>query len=138
MARYFSLEEANRTLPLVERIVADIVDTYRAWKEQLYRYELAAAQDRAEEGESPDAEVLREEVNRLAHRINGYIEELAPIGCAFKGFEEGLVDFPSRLEGRDILLCWRLGEPEIGHWHEVNAGFAGRQPLAPHMIEAMD
>ena len=42
---------------------------------------------------------------------------------------EGLVDFPSRLDGRTVFLCWRLGEPEVLHWHELDAGFAGRQPL---------
>lgn len=134
MRRYFTVDEANRTLPLVRRIVEDIVTEYRRWKEQLYRYELAAARDRAEGGESSDAERLRREVEVIAHRINGYIEELAPVGCTLKGFEEGLVDFRSRLDGRDILLCWKLGEREVAHWHEMDAGYAGRQPLQPEPI----
>lgn len=134
MTRYFTVAEANRTLPLVRRIVSDIVTDYRYWKDRLYRYELAAAGDRADDGESAEAALLRDELDRLAHAINAWVEELTPIGCALKGFEDGLVDFPSRLQDRDILLCWKLGEPEIMHWHELDTGFAGRQPLAPDLI----
>lgn len=138
MSRYFTVDEANRTLPLVRRIVADIVRDYRRWRERLHRYELVATRDRADAGESPEAESLRLEVDALAHRINGYVEELSPVGCALKGFEEGLVDFRSRLDDRDILLCWKLGEDVVSHWHELEAGFMGRQPLEPDVIEAIE
>jgi hypothetical protein len=114
MPHYFTVDEANRTLPLVERIVADIVREYRSWRELLHHYELVAARDHADAGESAEAEALRLEV-----------------------FEEGLVDFRSRLGERDILLCWKLGESEVGHWHELEAGFSGRQPLEPDVIEAI-
>jgi hypothetical protein len=56
------------------------------------------------------------------------------VGCIFKGFEGGLVDFHSQLQGRDVYLCWRLGEPDVGHWHEIESGFAGRQPLPPGLL----
>jgi hypothetical protein len=127
--RYFTLEEANRTLPLVRRIVQDIVSDYRGWKECLARYELAAAHRRPEQGESPEAAALRGEVDQIAHRINGYIAELEQVGCVLKGFDEGLVDFRSRLEGRDVYLCWKLGEDDIAHWHELDAGYQSRRPL---------
>lgn len=132
--RYFTLEEANRTLPLVQRIVQDIVDDYNRWKEQLGRYEVVAARDRADIGESEDAERLRQDVDETARRINGYIEELKQIGCVLKGFDDGLVDFRAKLDGRDILLCWKLGEEEITHWHEADAGFAGRRPVVPELV----
>jgi len=137
MPRYFTVDEANRTLPLVERIVADIVREYRNWRDLLHRYEVVAAGDQADLGESADAEALRLEVDDLARRINGYVEELAPVGCALKGFEEGLVDFRSRLGERDILLCWKLGESEVAYWHELEAGFNGRRPLEPDVIAAI-
>lgn len=129
--KYFTLEEANRTLPLVRRIVRDIVADYRGWKDCLARYEVAAAHRRPEQGESPEAAALRAEVDEIAHRINGFIAELEQVGCVLKGFDEGLVDFRSRLEGRDVYLCWKLGEGEIGHWHEIDAGFRNRRPLQP-------
>ena len=61
--------------------------------------------------------------------INAWrIGELEQIGCEFKG-EEGLVDFHGTLEGREIFWCWKLGEDRITHWHELDAGFKGRQPI---------
>jgi hypothetical protein len=51
------------------------------------------------------------------------------MGCELKGIEEGLIDFPSPREGRTVYLCWKLGEDSIGSWHELDTGFAGRQPL---------
>lgn len=131
--RYFTLDEANRTLPFVSRIVQDIVDEYRRWREHIYRYELIAAGRTASDPETEEQARLRRAVDDSAHRINGFIEELALVGCVFKGFEEGLVDFRSRLADRDIFLCWKLGEPEIQHWHELDAGVAGRRALVPEL-----
>jgi hypothetical protein len=129
--KFFTLEEANRTLPLVRRVVQDIVDDYRGWKECLARYELAAAHRRPEEGESPDAVTLRLRVDEIAQRINGYIAELEQVGCVLKGFDDGLVDFRTRLEGREVYLCWKLGEDEIAHWHELDGGYRSRRRLEP-------
>ena len=133
--RYFTLDEANRTLPFVRRIVGDIVQEYRRWRENVYRYELTAAARRAGDPETEEQERLRQQVDDTAHKINAYMEELALVGCVFKGFEEGLVDFHSKLQGRDILLCWKFGEDEIAHWHELDAGFSGRRALVPELIE---
>jgi len=129
--KYFSLDDANRTLPFVSRIVQDIVEEYRHWRENIYRYELITAGRRADDPETAEQVRLREAVDDAAHRINSFIEELSLVGCVFKGFEEGLVDFRSKMQDRDVFLCWKLGEPEIQHWHEVDAGFAGRRALSP-------
>lgn len=133
--RYFTLDEANRTLPFVRRIVGDIVQEYRRWRENVYRYELIAAGRRAEDPETDEQAQLRLRVDESARRINAFMEELALVGCVFKGFEEGLVDFHSKLQGRDILLCWKLGEPEVMHWHEMDAGYVGRRELVPELLE---
>ncbi|MDH4351275.1 MAG: DUF2203 domain-containing protein [Gemmatimonadota bacterium] len=127
--KYFTRDEANRTLPLVRRIVQDIVDDYGRWKECLAKYELAAANQRPEDGESEAAVELRERVDAVAQHINGYIAELEQIGCVLKGFDDGLVDFRGQLEGRDVWLCWRLGEPDVGHWHEIDEGYRNRRPF---------
>jgi hypothetical protein len=134
--KYFTVEEANRTLPLVKRIVADIVEDYRVWKERVARYEVYAAA--ATEAETADQRDVRMDVERLAERINTYMEELDAVGCVFKGFDEGLVDFYGRLDGRDVLWCWKLGEPEVEYWHEVDAGVAGRQPLERSRVGGED
>jgi hypothetical protein len=132
MARkYFTPDEANRTLPLVQRIVHDIVDAYGQWKEALRRYELAAAAERGDQAESPEAVAARRRVDEVARTINGYIGELEQVGCVLKGFDEGLVDFRGRIEDRDVWLCWKLGEPAVSHWHEMDEGFRGRRPLEP-------
>lgn len=127
--RYFTLDQANRTLPLVRRVVADVVEEYRRWKDYVFKYELLAAGSKADEGESPEQVALRQQVDESAHRINAYLEELGRIGCVFKGFEEGLVDFPHQMDGREVYLCWKLGEDQVEHWHDVETGFAGRQGI---------
>jgi len=130
--RYFTLEEANSTIPYISRIVEDIVAEYEKWRDCIFRYEVIAAKSTPQtESETEEQEELRQEVDSVAQRINGYIDELTQVGCIFKGFDGGLVDFRSHVEGRDVFLCWKLGEPEVQHWHEVDSGFAGRQPLVP-------
>jgi len=108
--KLFTLEEAERTLPLVRRVVADLTVEYPA---------------------------SREEVTRHADRINQYLQELEAIGCVFKGFEAGLVDFYSLRDDRPIFLCWRMGEDRIEHWHEIDTGFSGRQPIDGAILSAI-
>lgn len=132
--KYFTVEEANRALPYVSRVVEDVVAEYERWRDRIERYEVLAAKGRSEDGESEEQVALQQEVDEIAHRINDYIDELTAVGCVFKGFEGGLVDFYGKLDGRDIFLCWRLGEPEIRYWHELDAGFVGRQELVPELV----
>jgi hypothetical protein len=127
--RYFTVEQANATLPLVRRIVADIMDEYHRWKEILFRYEMIAASSQAAQGETPEQVALQRQVDESARRIDGFMSELSKIGCVFKGFEQGLVDFYHRRDERDVLLCWQVGEERVVHWHEVDAGFSGRQTI---------
>jgi hypothetical protein len=58
-----------------------------------------------------------------------YVRELKALGVELKDYFTGLIDFPSLMDGRPVYLCWRLGEPEVAHWHELEAGVAGRQKL---------
>ena len=127
--KYFTLDQANKTLPLVRKIVVDITALHPVWRDLVYRYELVAAQSDPKWGESPEQVSLRTEIEAVARKINGYLVELEEIGCVFKGFEEGLVDFYGQLDGRDMFWCWKQGEERISHWHELEAGFAGRQPI---------
>jgi len=126
--KVFTVEQANRMLPLVRRIVRDIVDTHARWQKAVQSYEAAATWTRAD---SPSSQLsaLEVEVKRLAAEIEGYLGELRALGVDFKGFDQGLVDFPGEREGRAVLLCWKLGEDEVKYWHEVADGYAGRQPL---------
>ncbi len=133
--KYFTVDEANSTLPYVRRIVEDIVAEYSTWRDAIHRYEVIAAGSSSDHGESDEQVSLRTDVDAIAQRINRYIDELAAVGCIFKGFDGGLVDFYSRMEDRDVFLCWKLGEASVAHWHEVDSGFAGRQPLRPELVK---
>ena len=128
-ARIFTLEEAERTLPLLRRILTDLKSEYAVWQEALGDYELLSAGVRAQDGEPEDLVAARRVVTQSADRISEYLEEIEAIGCLFKGFDAGLVDFYSLRGDRLVFLCWRVDEARITHWHEIEAGYAGRQPI---------
>src|SRR5687767_1066485 len=128
--KLFTVESANRTLPLIRKIVADIVRNYATWEERVQELEVLNAGARSEETDARTV-VLEREIARLAADVQGCLRELKELGVEFKGYDTGLIDFPSEMGDRTVYLCWRLGEPAVAHWHEIDAGFAGRQPLAP-------
>jgi hypothetical protein len=131
MERTFTLEEANaaveRLRPVVERMVE-------------HRRRLDAAQRRqaqlltriAGNGGDLQPSDLREvaaEIQAEADAIAECAEQINDAGAQIKSLEEGLLDFPSIRDGEDVLLCWKLGEDEIGFYHGLDEGFAGRKPL---------
>ena len=127
--KHFTPEQANRMLPYVRRIVDDIVGQFRRWSERVREYEVVTVNSTAER---PDARALEleREMQQLAAEIEGYKAELAQLGVEFKDYSLGLVDFPARIGGRTVYLCWRLGEPSVRFWHELDSGYRGRRPLA--------
>ena len=110
--RLFTPTDAERTLPLVRQIVADVLETGRRIREL----------DReADAGEIADLEAELEE----------HLRELESIGCFYKdwNFSIGLVDFPAEIDGETVFLCWRSDESELGWYHPVEEGYQGRRPL---------
>jgi hypothetical protein len=128
-ARIFTLEEAERTLPLLRRILTDLKAEYRTWQDALAEFELLSGAARAESGETDELSAARALVTDSAARISGYLGEIEAVGCLFKGFDAGLVDFYTLREDRLVFLCWRVDEEHITHWHEIEAGYSGRQPV---------
>jgi len=128
MRTLFTVDEANRTLPLVRRIVSDVVCDYSRWQDKVREYEEVAA-NRLVNQPNDEADRLESEAQQLARDIDGYLAEIRQLGVEMKGFDTGLVDFPGELDGRPVLLCWQLGEESVQYWHEEDAGFAGRRPL---------
>jgi hypothetical protein len=126
----FTVEEANKTLPLVRRIVEDVVRQHRSWREKILELDLVASSSRSEDSRAR-AQELENDAQSLAREIDGYQRELDELGIQLKDRRMGLVDFPSEIGGKSVLLCWRLGEPEVQFWHDEDAGFAGRQRLQP-------
>ncbi len=121
--RRFTVEQANKSLPLVSRIVADIVRVHKnATHTQAQIERLAAG--------SKEKTTVEAELEATLERLQDLVTELSVVGCQVKDFQMGLVDFIGRNGGRDVCLCWKLGEARIEFWHELDAGFAGRQPIA--------
>lgn len=129
MRTLYTVEDANRTLPLVRRIVSDVVRDYWRWQDKVREYEEVAATRLANEP-NEDAQRLERETEQLAREIDGYIAEIRQLGVEIKGLDTGLVDFPGEVNGKPAFLCWQLGEESVQYWHEEDAGFAGRQPLS--------
>jgi hypothetical protein len=129
----FTVEQANRTLPLVRKIVEDVRQHHQLWREKILELDLIASTSRA--GESRDrAEELERDAQALAREIDGFQHELEVLGIILKDRRLGLVDFPSEMNGRPILLSWRLGEPEVQFWYDPDVGYAGRQPLSTSLV----
>jgi len=129
MKKTFTLADANRTLPLVSRIVRDLVARYPDWRALVEEFELLTSSQRAD---APDPRVaqLERQVTALAREIDGYIHEVTELGAEVRNpLDSGLVDFPGTHDGRSIFFCWKLGEEAIEYWHERDGGFAGRQPM---------
>jgi hypothetical protein len=123
--RFFTVESANRALVLVRKIVEDVVGAYNElMRLRSKRQELTLTLDA-----QPRLDELRTQIEQRAGRLKQLAQELASVGCELKDFARGRVDFPARLEAREIFLCWQLGEPELAYWHEPDAGFKNRQPI---------
>jgi len=121
VSRLYTLETANRSLPYVRAVVKEIRERYA------HIQELSDRRDSLPRSEEKARDALREEIRADADRLQECIDELRALDVDLKDYEGGLVDFPSELEGRRIVLCWRHGEREVAWWHETDAGCAGRQ-----------
>ena len=127
--KYYTVAEANATLPLLRSILTDITILATELRDRHERL------SRVQEGEGLDA-AHREEVQQLVdefeqgqEKMNDFEQELTKLGVELKDYFTGLVDFRHLRNGTEVYLCWRLGEPEVGHWHDLDTGVAGRQKL---------
>jgi hypothetical protein len=135
--KLFTVEEANRTLPLVRRIVEDVVREHQRWQQKILELELVASAAASPVGAEPSPgapsderiAAIERDAMAIAREIDAFEHELEALGIVLKDRRLGLVDFPGEIHGRRVWLCWRLGEPAIQYWHDLDAGFAGRQPL---------
>ncbi|HEU4759083.1 MAG TPA: DUF2203 domain-containing protein [Dehalococcoidia bacterium] len=128
--RQFSLEEANGLLPRLGEKLGRLQEMKRRQdelQEKVRDYQARMTGD----GHLLETEVneARREMAKAAAEVNTLIEQVQALGCEVKDVDQGLVDFRTVMDGREVYLCWKLGEPSIGWWHELEAGYAGRQPL---------
>ena len=120
--KLFTPKDATKTLPLVKRIVQDILTAGQRIRNLSVEFKKNAE-------DNP-------EVIRYMSQLDALFLELEAIGCSYKdwNFSEGLVDFPSLIHGREVLLCWRSDEDGIKYYHDIDAGFAGRRPIPEHCL----
>lgn len=124
--KYFTAEEADALIPELEKIfsaVADLTATAEMKAASLRRREQAGDED-------PAATAIdRSQLQFLASGINEWMQKIVELGALPKGVSPALVDFPSRVDGREAYLCWKLGEKRVSHYHPVDEGFSTRKPL---------
>lgn len=121
MKKYFTPQEANKRLPLVKQIVADILSKARDLKAIMAN------------GVSDSKQAVYQ---KTLDQMESLIDELEGLGCYYKdwNFEMGLVDFPALIDGKETLLCWRSDEPDVRWYHGFDDGFAGRQPIPEDLL----
>jgi hypothetical protein len=129
--RVFTVEEANATLPLVRAIVADLVELSRDVIDRRQRLSLMAVKRDRKPRDPYDEELSQVEgdLESDGRRLREYVAELRALGVEPTSAAEGVVDFPAIIEGHKGCLCWKLGEPQVSHWHEVGKGYDHRKPL---------
>jgi hypothetical protein len=131
MPRYFTIEEANALLDKLRPLVAQLQELKR--QTETAQKELEDLTPPAgSNGHSRDPHAIRvksREVDQLTRRSERVLRAVHQLDCEVKDVEKGLVDFLSMREGREVYLCWRVSEPEVAWWHDLETGFTGRQPL---------
>ena len=129
--RYFTPAEANDALEDVRPLTLELVEHRSALLELQERQASLIARIAGNGGDMEPRE-LREVQERLDEEVTGIarcVSRIHELGALVKDLDDGLIDFPARRQGEEVLLCWRLGEDEVGHWHGLEEGFSGRKPF---------
>jgi hypothetical protein len=134
--KHFTLEEADRLLPRLRPILQQLVVVHREMGAKRHKMEELRAQVR---GNGATAEgrafaKLKADLESMARELREGIEQIEGFGCLVKDLDAGLIDFPARRQGQEVLLCWKLGEESIAFWHTTREGFAGRKPLGGEFV----
>lgn len=129
--RYFTPAEANALLEEVRPAAERLVAHRSAFSEAAARRAQLTSRVAGNGGDLDPGEVREhaEQMEREAEAVAAAVEELNRLGVLVKDLDRGLVDFPALRQGEEVLLCWQVGEAEVGFWHGVDEGFAGRKPL---------
>jgi len=124
MPRFFTLDEANATLALIHPLLGEIMEIRQAILEKQPEVWPVLAKAAGNGGSLAASQVEHEfsRLNQLVHRVQA-------TGAVLKDLDLGLIDFPAQRNGREVYLCWKFGEDQIRYWHDLDSGFAGRQPL---------
>ena len=123
--RVFSVEQANSSLPLVERIVQDIIQT--AGEVRDYQEQFESLQSKGDPGQ---AESSMGQLSKAREKYQQFLLELSALGCRLCDERSGTVEFPAVVHGRGVILSWRVGESQINHWHDLGQDSHERRLLS--------
>jgi hypothetical protein len=135
--RTFNLEEAQSLLPVLESLLRTAIHGKKVMEE--FEAEMQALTHRIFLNGGTHVDVVatarrKAERAKAEQRAKDALAEIDSIGVQVKDIDIGLLDFPCEVEGRVVLLCWKMGEPSITHWHSVEEGFAGRKPIDERIV----
>jgi hypothetical protein len=127
--KYYTVAQANSTLPLLRSILRDITELAGSLQERHQRLVRLQNTGKIDDAHQEEIQQIVAEFESDQERMQEYEKELKSLNVELKDYFTGLIDFPCWMDGREVYLCWRLGEPEVSHWHELDSGFAGRRKL---------
>jgi hypothetical protein len=126
----FTRHEADELLPYLAPALFKLQGLKRKHDELQVRAGVSAGKSRSNgHGVDQEAARVRGEIEAAAKQINSLVDKVQGMGVELKDMEIGLVDFRTIREGREVYLCWKLGEESVSYWHELDTGYAGRKPL---------
>lgn len=140
MTRFYDIDAANAHVPEVREILtalrdqrAELIRLRDLAAERSTSVEAAAGEPRAGGGDAAgpdeDVRVLRLRMQGVVDQMQAGVARLVELDITLRDIESGLIDFPALVNGRQVWLCWRLGEGDVEWWHELSSGFGGRRPL---------
>jgi hypothetical protein len=132
LSKTFTLNEAQTLLPVVEALLRRAQASAARNDELEQEMQELSQRIFVAGGTHVDVSAAakrRAERDKAVQEAKDSLAEIDSIGVQVKDLEQGLLDFPFLMDGKPVLLCWKLGEPAIAHWHTVEEGFAGRKPL---------
>src|SRR5579884_816496 len=129
-AKLFTVEEARALVPRLRPMLRRLQQQRRELAEEQQALEHLTAAMRGN-GHANEARRREQRAGELAAGIRSGLRRITALGIEVKDLDSGLVDFPSLRDGRVVYLCWRVDEPTVAYWHELDAGFIGREPLEP-------
>jgi hypothetical protein len=130
--KLFTVDQAEKALPLVKRIVADIVQRVQEREERVIARQKLPDHPTPGSSNEEKAFALERDILQYEEDVRRFQSELEEIGVELKDYRIGLIDFFSRYDGKIVYLCWKLDEgPALAWWHDLNGGFRGRQPITP-------
>ena len=138
-SRTFTLDEAQDLLPVLESLLRTAIDGKKLIESVDAEFQEIAHRVFLNGGMSLNVVHLarrKAEREKAIQRVRDAMAEIDAIGVQVKDLEIGLLDFPCEVDGQVVLLCWKLGETAITHWHGVSEGFAGRKPVDERINKA--